>query len=189
MAQICPNCKAANDDTVTFCLRCGTRLNQPTDTIVADFGTQAEQKKSNLLIPILVGLGALVCLAAIIAGAVYLFQDRSAADVTPVVPTEAVVLSTETPAPPPAATDTPQAPTEEPLPAETALPTFTPKPAQPTPNQYGLAVGIQVRVFTTEGDTLRMRDAPGAQGQVIAQLAKGTLLTIIDGPETGAAPA
>lgn len=189
MAQMCPNCNAANDDTVTFCMRCGTRLEKATDTLIVDFSAGGERERPSWLMPALIGGGVLLCLAVVaIAVGAYFAQNRAQddpADPTPTVEvTIPVVVPEDTPVPP-SPTPEPEQPTDtpEPPPPTDSPPTLTPTPDQPpspTPNQYGLLVGIQVTVFTTEGDTLRMRNSPG--GQVVAQLAKGTLLTIIDGP-------
>jgi hypothetical protein len=194
MAQVCPNCNASNDDTVTFCLRCGTRLNDPTDTIIADFSGGQGAERPKWLMPAAIGGGILLCLAVVaVAAGIYFGWYRGQEELSPTPqptaePTSAPeVVPSDTPAPP--------SPTPEPdLPTLTALPpTDTPTPEEPptaeappspTPNQYGLMVGIEARIFTTEGDTLRMRNAPGTQGQVIANLPHNTPVTIVDGPET-----
>lgn len=191
MAQVCPHCQATNDDEATFCVRCSARLSQPTDTIIADFSAgQKKGGRSNLMTVLLIGGGVLACLVAIVAVVLLVLNwDQLFPPSEPTVeppPTVEEVVETPT-AEPPEDTPAPElpSPTPEPLPpTETPSPTPTPTEPAPTPNQYGLAVGIQARVFTTEGDKLRMRDAPGTQGQVVAILSKGTLLTIIGGPET-----
>ena len=172
MAQMCPSCNAANDDTVTFCMRCGTRLNQATDTIIADFSAGRDSDRPAWMAPVMIGGGILLCLAvvAIAAGAYfgwYRGQEEPETPIPTVEPTTEPAVIPEETSVPPSPTPEPDIPTLTPMPP-TEEPTEEPPtpdvPPSPTPNQYGLLVGIQVTVFTTEGDTLNMRNSPGGQG-------------------------
>lgn len=194
MTQICPQCQANNDDNVIFCFRCGARLDQHTDTIIADFGSlqasQEEEQRKKLLVPALAGCAVFLCLVVIVVVVVVYLNRDQAEELSPA--TETPTLSVQVPADTPSAepdTPTPESPplsTMTPSPSPEPLPTHTPTESLPTPNQYGLRVGIQVQVFTTEGDTLRMRDTPNTQGQIVEYLSKGTLLMIVDGPQKDA---
>lgn len=193
MAQVCSQCQASNDDNVAFCFRCGAQLDQHTETIIADFSSlqasQEEEKRKKLLVPALAGCAVILCLAIIIVAAVvYLGRDQTEepSPATGDTPTVSIQEPPDTPGPELDAPSSEPPPTITPSPSPEPLPTDTPTEVPPTPNQYGLRVGIQVQVFTTEGDTLRMRDAPGTHGQITEYLAKGTLLMIVDGPETDA---
>lgn len=49
--------------------------------------------------------------------------------------------------------------------------------------QLALSVGGKARVTTTAGDSLRMRDAAGTGGKVIAMIENGTILELLEGPQ------
>lgn len=62
----------------------------------------------------------------------------------------------------------------------------TPEPPIAVLPATGLAVGIEVAIFTTDGDTLNMRSGPGRDFRVVTQLANGTRAKILEGPSTSA---
>lgn len=62
--------------------------------------------------------------------------------------------------------------------------TLTQSSSQPNPTG-SLQIGGQARVFTTEGDRANMRSGPGTNFSVIEQLSNDTVVTILEGPQTG----
>lgn len=60
-----------------------------------------------------------------------------------------------------------------------ATPTLSP-PIQADP--IALRVGGQAQIFTTEGDALNMRSAPGTQFERVSQLPSGSMVTLLEGP-------
>lgn len=52
----------------------------------------------------------------------------------------------------------------------------------PTVSPATLAVGGQAEVFTTEGDALNMRSAPGTAFEVVARVPSGMQVTLLEGP-------
>lgn len=74
-------------------------------------------------------------------------------------------------------------------PAETPVPTPTlaPEPevyADPIPYDQPLAIGGQARVNTTGDESLRLRSTPGTSGEIVMRLPAGTVVNVLDGPQT-----
>jgi hypothetical protein len=73
---------------------------------------------------------------------------------------------------------------EPPLPTATSS-SLVPVTSDPLPTSsapIGLAVGLRVRVVTTEGDMLNVRSGAGRGFSLLYQFADGTMVTILEGP-------
>jgi len=68
----------------------------------------------------------------------------------------------------------------------TEIPTATPIPrvySDPDPNDQPLTIGGQARV-NTGADSLRIRENPNADSAIVAELSAGSVVTLLDGPQT-----
>lgn len=94
---------------------------------------------------------------------------------------------TQTAFAPPTETDTPEAPAPT-LVVPGNFPTLDTSGGSgdsgtSTGNSSSFKVGDIVKVFTTDGSQLRLRDTPSKDGKVVKALANGTKATVLDGPQ------